>query len=153
MTLLAKKAPYSAADILPQGPMHRRVGDRDHIHAETKQAIKLFLDREDQVSLKSQEKVLLGCVFFEAGYYWEAHEVWESVWLECQPNSAEKFFLQAMIQLTNAKLKKDLGRFAAAVRLGELSRALLEQAFSGKGESIYQIRLTDIIPFFEEFKS
>jgi hypothetical protein len=34
-----------------------------------------------------------------------------------------------------------------------LSRALLEQAFSGKGESIYQIRLTDIIPFFEEFKS
>ncbi|WP_169545595.1 DUF309 domain-containing protein [Sneathiella aquimaris] len=153
MTLLVKEAPYSAADILPQGPMHRRVGDRDCIHAETKRTIELFMGRDDRVSLKSLEKVSLGCVFFEAGYYWEAHEVWEGVWLECLPNSAEKFFLQAMIQLTNAKLKKDLGRFDAAVRLGKLSRALLEQAFSGKVESIYQIRLADITPFFEGFKS
>jgi hypothetical protein len=63
----------------------------------------------------------------EAGCYWEAHEVWEAVWLACAPNSREKVFLQAIIQLANARLKQRMARPAAARRLfAEAYRLLAE---------------------------
>jgi uncharacterized protein len=51
------------------------------------------------------------------GFFWEAHEVWEAVWLACPPNSRERRFLRALIQIANAALKLRMGRANAARRL------------------------------------
>lgn len=42
---------------------------------------------------------------FHSGYYWEAHEVWESLWRERPQGSAERLFLQGLIRLAACGLK------------------------------------------------
>jgi hypothetical protein len=58
-----------------------------------------------------------GWRLYEEGFYWEAHEVWEAVWLACAPQSRERLLLQALIQLTNARLKAVMGQEKAVARL------------------------------------
>ncbi len=56
-----------------------------------------------------------GVDLYNAGYWWEAHEARESVWLSITPNSAERHALRGMIQVANAFLKVHMAR-AGAVR-------------------------------------
>ena len=58
-----------------------------------------------------------GWSLFDAGFFWEAHEIWEPVWHACTPNSRERLFLRALIQLANARLKHKMGRQNASARL------------------------------------
>ena len=82
---------------------------------------------------------LYGMTLFAASYYWEAHEVWEPVWMNCSPNSPERHLLQALIQYANAALKRDMGRARATRRLIEdceghlrrIPRAVGQGAFMG----------------------
>lgn len=60
---------------------------------------------------------LYGHDLMRAGYYWEAHEVWEAVWLATPANSPERLLLQALIQKANARLKSAMQRDNAAARL------------------------------------
>ena len=71
---------------------------------------------------------LYGIRLFEAGFYWEAHEVWEPVWLNARPNSTERFICQAVIQISNAALKRDMGKSRAAERLCTMAEGLLKQS-------------------------
>lgn len=66
-----------------------------------------------------QENVpyLYGHDLLQAGYYWEAHEVWEAVWLATPANGPERLLLQALIQKANARLKSAMQRENAAIRL------------------------------------
>ena len=66
---------------------------------------------------------LLGVRLYAAGFFWEAHEVWEPVWMRARPNSRERALLQGLIQLANAGLKAALGRPNAARRLARLAAA------------------------------
>ena len=68
-----------------------------------------------------QENVpyLYGHDLLQAGYYWEAHEVWEAVWLATPANGPERLLLQALIQKANARLKSAMQRENAAIRLQE----------------------------------
>lgn len=70
----------------------------------------------------------LGLELFDARYYWEAHEVWEPVWMAAPPNSAEAQLLRGVIALANAGLKRRMGRDRAAVRLDKLADAFLTDA-------------------------
>ncbi len=71
----------------------------------------------DPDSWRKNRPYRYGWSLFEAGFYWEAHEVWEPVWLSCRPNSLEKMFLKAAIQMTNACLKQVMDNRKAARRL------------------------------------
>ena len=71
--------------------------------------------RTDATAWRENVPYLYGMTLFEAGFYWEAHEVWEPVWMNCAPNSPERFLLQALIQYANAALKRDMGRARAAL--------------------------------------
>lgn len=59
-----------------------------------------------------------GVDLFNNGYWWEAHEAWEAVWMGLAPNSAERHGLQAMIQTANCclKIRMGQGRAARAIR-------------------------------------
>ena len=60
---------------------------------------------------------LYGHDLMRAGFYWEAHEVWEAVWLATPSNSPERLLLQALIQNANRQLKTGMQRDNAAARL------------------------------------
>lgn len=73
-----------------------------------------------------------GLSLYRAGYFWEAHEAWEPLWLAAAPNSRERALLQGLIQLTNGWLKLRMGRAPAAGRIAALAREHLDRA--GRGE-------------------
>ena len=73
--------------------------------------------RTDPTAWRGNVPYLYGMALFEAGFYWEAHEVWEPVWMNCAPNSPERHLLQALIQYANAALKRDMARARATRRL------------------------------------
>lgn len=61
-----------------------------------------------------------GLQFYETGYFWEAHELWEAVWMALPQGSQEKRFVQGMIQLANACLKLRMQRPGAVLRLCQI---------------------------------
>ncbi len=58
-----------------------------------------------------------GLHYLHTGWFWEAHEVLEPVWMACPPNSRERALCRALIQLANARLKARMGKPQAAARL------------------------------------
>lgn len=58
-----------------------------------------------------------GWHLIENGFFWEAHEVLEPVWMQLRPGSEEREFVQGIIQLANAALKREMGRPKAVRRL------------------------------------
>ncbi|MFK7858238.1 MAG: DUF309 domain-containing protein [Granulosicoccus sp.] len=68
---------------------------------------------------------LTGLRFIDTGFYWEAHEVLEPVWMALPDNSIEKQFVQGLIQLANGRLKLRMGRQKAALRLVGQARGLV----------------------------
>jgi predicted metal-dependent hydrolase len=74
---------------------------------------------------------LAGIRLYREGYFWEAHEVWEKVWMKARPNSRERLLVQGLIQLANSALKQRMGQHRAAVRLAKLALALTEGAAIG----------------------
>lgn len=56
------------------------------------------------------EPYLYGIDLFNNGYWWEAHEAWEGVWLAAGDRSTPcGIFVQGLIQLAAAQLKRIIG--------------------------------------------
>lgn len=77
----------------------------------------------------------LGGVLFDRGYFWEAHEVWEPLWLALPGNCLQRLVVQAAIQLANAALKREMGRPNAVQRLCAQVRTLVDQVPLGIWET------------------
>ncbi|WP_323784889.1 DUF309 domain-containing protein [Thalassovita sp.] len=86
----------------------------------------------------------MGLDFLTDGYFWESHELLESVWMACPPNSAESLLVRAIIQYANAGLKWEMGRPAAAARLLGLAEAMGRDAFGRGGVVILGLRQDDL---------
>lgn len=86
-----------------------------------------------------------GFLFLERGFYWEAHEVLEPVWMNCPPNSAEKVFMQGVIQLANAALKVRMNRPNAALRLCDIAQAHFDSAKGAKEAFLMGHKIGDFI--------
>ena len=80
----------------------------------------LFEPLKDNLSLATLSTARAwteGHTLFQNGYFWEAHELWEAVWMVCPKGSPEKTFLQLWIQIANGRLKHRMGRPKAVTRL------------------------------------
>ena len=61
---------------------------------------------------------LYGIDLFNHGYFWEAHEAWETVWLAAGGRETScGLFVQGLIQLAAAQLKRVIGSQGAAESL------------------------------------
>jgi len=78
-----------------------------------------------------------GLMYLEEGYFWEAHEVFEPVWMALPTDSEERRFVQGLIQLANASLKANMERPKAVHRLCPIARELLLSA--GAQQSIMNV--------------
>ena len=74
-------------------------------------------DTTNPENWRTNRVYLYGFVLYRGGFFWEAHEVWETVWHGCRPNAPERCLVQALIQLANAALKGRMGRDSAVRRL------------------------------------
>lgn len=80
-----------------------------------------------------------GLAFLKDGYFWEAHEVLEAVWMACPPNAPERLMVQAVIQHANAQLKRKMGQDRAAQRLDKRMVELAGEAVSRAGTDVLGI--------------
>ncbi|OED38503.1 hypothetical protein AB833_19365 [Chromatiales bacterium (ex Bugula neritina AB1)] len=85
-----------------------------------------------------------GLRLFNHGFFWEAHEVLETVWLNAVPNCCERHLVQAVIHLANAALKRRMNRHNAVDRLLALGSESLERAFPGDSAALMGIQLENI---------
>jgi len=65
-----------------------------------------------------------GVDLFNHGYFWEAHEAWETLWRHCPRNSADARFLKGLIALAAAGVKAHQGRPRGVRRHAARARAL-----------------------------
>jgi hypothetical protein len=68
---------------------------------------------------------IAGLSYLEEGFFWEAHEALEPVWMALPLGSSEREMVQALIQLANAGLKREMGRPQAVLRICAMVRAHL----------------------------
>ena len=99
-------------------------------------AAKALVPRQvSAVEWETNEPYRYGVRLCLEGFFWEAHEVWEAVWMACLPNGLERRLLRALIQLANAALKLRMGRINAAARLLAEADELLRDCDPGGGGS------------------
>lgn len=93
---------------------------------------------------------IAGLSFLEEGFFWEAHEVLEPVWMALPLASDEREMAQALIQLANACLKREMGRPKAVLRICERVRAHLGRISAGQAMGQ---RCTDLLEAVEALEN
>ena len=93
----------------------------DAIHASVSEGM-------DTEALASTTAWRAGWLYVRHGYFWEAHEVLEPVWMALPDGSPEKEFVQGVIQTANAALKARMRRPNAVRRLCSIARGHLDAA-------------------------
>ena len=71
---------------------------------------------------------LYGCDLYNHAFWWEAHEAWEGLWRVTPAESAQRRFLQGVIQLAAIHIQLFQGHADGVARLRETSRRHLEAA-------------------------
>ncbi|OAI41171.1 hypothetical protein AYO40_03770 [Planctomycetaceae bacterium SCGC AG-212-D15] len=120
--------PFPPYTFVPGVGPHPRSDPRGHSHGESPESA-APVDADDW---RSSRAYLRGIDLFNHGYYWEAHEVWEMLWLAHGRKGAIADFLKALIQLAAAGVKAKEG-IAEGVRRHALRAAeLLHQESEGR---------------------
>jgi hypothetical protein len=92
--------------------------------------------------LKETPAWIAGLSFLEEGFFWEAHEVLEPVWMALPLGSEEREVAQALIQLANACLKREMGRPRAVLRICKIVRTHLGRV---SGSNVMGQDLSDLL--------
>jgi predicted metal-dependent hydrolase len=71
-----------------------------------------------------EDRFLAGIDLFNRGEFFEAHEVWEELWMDCP--AAERRFVQALIQAAVALYHFERGNHTGAARLFQSGRRYME---------------------------
>jgi uncharacterized protein len=76
----------------------------------------------DPADWRSCDAYVHGLALFDRGYYWEAHERWEALWILAGRIGPVAELLRGLIQLAAAGVKLRQGRTAGAITLAERAR-------------------------------
>ena len=94
-----------------------------------------------------------GLAWLEAGFYWEAHELFEPVWMALPEGTPERKLAQALIQIANAGLKRQMERPHAVERLLELTEELVEASFADAAEPVMGLTRKDMQAMIEAIQA
>jgi len=118
---------------------------------------------EEKISYLSPDKwarntcYLFGVDLFNHGYWWEAHEAWETVWLTTKKTNLEGQFLQGLIQFSAALLKLYSGNkpgFDNLYREGEKKISFcLEELAKSHRRHFMGLNITEWMTRMETFRS
>jgi predicted metal-dependent hydrolase len=76
-------------------------------------------------TLADNSRWLYALDLYNAGFYWEAHEVWESFWNALGRTTPEALFVQGLIHLAAAAVKIREGKPTGVARHSQRARELL----------------------------
>jgi predicted metal-dependent hydrolase len=76
-------------------------------------------------SLSPEALLQLGIDLYNAGHYWNAHEAWEQVWMDC--DTGLRAFYQGLIQITAAFVHVTRNECPGAIRLLDAGIEKLEK--------------------------
>ena len=96
------------------------------------------------------EEYLFGCDLYNAGYLWEAHEAWESIWHPSKHDELQADFLQGLIQCSAASLKIPMGQPEGLLKLSQQGTKRLEGVMKSVGPSYMGL---DLASFLAEFRA
>ncbi|RJP25953.1 MAG: DUF309 domain-containing protein [Candidatus Omnitrophota bacterium] len=92
------------------------------------------VEEPDPDNWKASQPYLYGIDLFNHGYYWEAHEIWESLWNACGRVGCTAMFLKALIKLAAAGVKAREGVPQGVRKLSRGAMELLLQLEQGLGQ-------------------
>lgn len=101
-------------------------------------------------ALARSDAFQLGLRYLDTGYFWEAHEVLEPVWLALPAGGDERRLVQALIQFANAQLKLKMQRPKAAKRLCGIVRDQLSDISIEVAMGIEIAQLSRHVDSFEQ---
>jgi hypothetical protein len=84
---------------------------------------------------RASEAYRYGVDLFNHGFYWEAHEAWESLWHAAGRHGPAAMWLKALIKLAAAAVKLREGNASGATRHANRALQLLEETKSQTGEA------------------
>ena len=98
-------------------------------------------------SWQESPEYLYGIDLFNHGYYWEAHEAWEALWLAAGRHGSVADFLKGLIKLAAAGVKAREGNPRGVQRHGLRAIELLcsVQSQLGPAEDYCGVRLAGLI--------
>lgn len=128
----------------PVDPDHYPMPEHAHIPGVTASAehqlLAPIVDQADPVTSTATAYANVawryGLRLYNSGFYWEAHEVLERVWMNAQQNTREQQLVQGVIHLANAGLKQAMGRDPAVQRLLSLAASCFDRAFQSTDEPV-----------------
>jgi uncharacterized protein len=82
----------------------------------------------EDATVPENQAWLYGLELLAMGFYWECHEVLETVWLRARPNSQARAAVQGVIQIANAALKLKMQKPKAANRLASMAELHFKDA-------------------------
>ncbi len=91
---------------------------------------------------------LRGLDLFNHGYYWEAHEMWESLWHACGRRGRSADFLKGLIKLAAAGVKVREGQRRGVVDHARAAADLFRR-IGNSDESCFGLRLGELVDFAE----
>lgn len=92
------------------------------------------------VELRTCESFLWGIDLFNAGYYWEAHEAWEAVWIALGRAGEQADAIKGLIKLAAAGVKARVGAPTGVAR--HAARAL--ELLSGADPAILPLNIQEL---------
>jgi len=101
--------------------------------------------------LAQSDAFCTGLRFIRAGYFWEAHEVLEPVWMVLPSPSVERDFVQGLIQIANGLLKIKMDRQKAALRLAKIARDLMPPQDRSHVMGVSLVEIDALIDSLEAF--
>ena len=92
---------------------------------------------------------LRGVDLFNYGYYWEAHEAWESLWRACGSKGPTADFLRGLIKLAAAGVKVREGVPRGVASHARRAAAIFRDAARCGGEDarLFGLRVGDLIAY------
>ncbi len=72
---------------------------------------------------------LYGCDLYNHAYWWEAHETWEGLWRLARKDTAQRHYLQGLIQVAVCHMKFQMGIWAGVRNLRRTSSRHFRDAF------------------------
>jgi hypothetical protein len=142
----APSRPFPSYAYLPGRDPHPHSDPRGHSYRVDRAPPSPYFAAADW---RDNDDYLFGIDLYNAGYLWEAHEVWEGLWNAAKHDPVQAEFLQALIQCAAAALKVRMGQPNGLKKLSELALARLERvAKDARGDYMG----LDVRAFIDDFR-
>ncbi|MBI2821579.1 MAG: DUF309 domain-containing protein [Acidobacteria bacterium] len=137
--------PFPRYRHVPGKTPHPRMHPRGHQFEKPETSPEPF----DPANWRDSRDYLYGVDLYNFSYFWEAHEAWEGLWKTTQRNDPPGLFLQGLIQISAALLKRKQGLRRGMGNLG--GRGLAKLRAVSQIQPIYcGVNLKDYVQRMEQ---